>query len=227
MRISFSGFEEPLSIECGKVSVLEVVDCALFARLCQALHSELGENALEPYAIWNDEGKRVRPDKVFVCAFNPFDLPWNDKALLKAVIERIEDMFVEDDQTRQTVESTARSLSECLEGLGLAFQSDYVFDTEWNIKDHLRAFDFTVDVDSDDTLFDSLMKFLKLAEDALFDGALCFVNLKTFLSEGELKDVYEQVFFSKLRVLLLENVCDSQDREYEEKMHIDQGFLQI
>lgn len=227
MRLSFSGFAEPLFVECGKVSVLEVADRALFARLCQALHSELGENALEPYAVWNDEGKKIRPDKVLVCAFNPFDLPWDDKALLKAVIERIEDMFVEDDQARRTIESTARSLSECLEGLGLAFQSDYVFDTEWNIKDHLKAFDFSVDIDFDDTLFDNLMKFLKLAEDALFDGMLCFVNLKTFLSEDELKGVYEQVFFSKLRVFLLENVRDPQDREHEEKMLIDQGFLQL
>lgn len=227
MRVSFSGFEKQLSIERGKVTVLEVMDRTLFARLCQSLHSELGESALEPYAVWDDDGEKVRPGKVFVCAFNLFDLPWDEKALFKAVVERVEDLFVEDDVARQGIEEAARLLSERLKGLGLAFQSDYVFDTEWNIKDHLRAFDFAIDIDSGDTPFDNLMKFLKLAEDALFDGVLCFVNLKTFLSECELEAVYEQVFFSKLRVLLLENVCDQKEHEHEEKMLIDQAFIQI
>lgn len=227
MRVSFSGFEKQLSIERGKATVLEVEDRTLFARLCQSLHSELGESALEPYVVWEDDGEKVRPGKVFVCAFNLFDLPWDEKALFKSVIERVEDVFVEDDGVRQGIEEAARLLSERLKGLGLAFQSDYVFDTEWNLKDHLRAFDFAIDIDSGDAPFDNLIKFLKLAEDALFDGVLCFANLKTFLSENELETVYEQVFFSNLRVLLLESACDPQEREHEEKMRIDQAFLQI
>ena len=72
----------------------------------------------------------------------------------------------------------------------------------------------------------NLIKFLKLASDASFDKQLVFVNLKTFLEPDEVQEFYRQAVFSKLSVLLLENIPDEASFEYERKMVIDLDFLQ-
>ena len=226
MRLAISGFERELEIIRGVATVLEITDKTLFTRICQSLHSELGAEAIEPYVVWSSEGKKLRPDKALLCVYNPFDLPWNDRLLLKKVLDRLEDILQEDEKIRMSIEGATNSLSRQIEELSLALRSDYAFDVEWNMKDYLNAFDFEIDFDVSDSLLDNLLRFIRLAEDAMFDGVLCFMNLKTFLSRNELEQVYKQAFFSNIRMLLLEGAHDEASLEYENKMLIDQCFFQ-
>ncbi len=94
------------------------------------------------------------------------------------------------------------------------------------MRKYLKAFDFSVDVDSSDTLLDNLIKFLKFASDASFKKQLVFVNLKNFLDDGRGSRVLSASDFFELNVLLLENVPDGASVEIERKMCIDKDFLQ-
>lgn len=100
---------------------------------------------------------------------------------------------------RQEIETAGRTLSERVAALGLRLQSDYAFDVQWEMRKYLKAFDFSVDVDSSDTLLDNLIKFLKFASDASFKKQLVFVNLKNFLETEEVQEFYRQAIFSELK----------------------------
>lgn len=225
MNLSLSGFPESLALECDAVSVLEIHNPTLFARVCQSLFSELDEAAVEPYALWEGEERRSSRN-YFLFVFNPFELPWTERALLGEVLERIEHLFMSEDEARQEIETAGCVLSNRVASLGLQLKSDYDFEVQWDMRKYLKAFDFGVDVDPSDTLLDNLIKFLKFASDAAFAKQLVFVNLKQFLEENELQKFYRQAVFSELKVLLLENVPDDASYEYERKMRIDRDFLQ-
>lgn len=53
----------------------------------------------------------------------------------------------------------------------------------------------------------------------------CFVNSKTFLTKNELEQLYEHIFFLKLKVLLLEK-HDNSSYEHGRKMAIGLQFLE-
>ena len=226
MNLVLSGFSEALALGNDKVSVLEVHNRRLFARICQSLASELDDEALEPYTLWDGEDRRSSRNR-FLFVFDPFELPWSEKALLGEVHERVEEMFLAEDDVRQEIEAAGRALSERVASLGLRLQSDYAFEVQWEMRKYLKAFDFSVEVDPSDALLDNLIKFLKLTSDASFDKQLVFVNLKTFLEPDEVQEFYRQAVFSKLSVLLLENIPDEASFEYERKMVIDLDFLQL
>ena len=225
MNLVLSGFSEALTLGNDRVSVLEVHNRRLFARICQSLASELDGEAMEPYALWDDEGRRSSRN-YFLFVFNPFELPWSERALMGEVLERVEDMFLAEDDVRQEIEAVGRALSERVASLGLRLQSDYAFEVQWEMRKYLKAFDFGVEVDPFDTLLDNLIKFLKFASDAAFEKQLVFVNLKNFLEPDEVQEFYRQAVFLELNVLLLENVPDDAVFEYERKMCIDMDFLQ-
>ena len=226
MNLVLSGFSDSLTLGNDKVSVLEVHDRTLFARICQSLFSELDDEALEPYALWEDDDRRSSRN-YFLFVFNPFELPWSDRALIGEVLERIEGMFLDEDDVRQEIETAGRTLSERVASLGLRLQSDYAFEVQWEMRKYLKAFDFGVEVDPSDSLFDNLIKFLKFASDAAFKKQLVFVNLKSFLTEKEVQEFYQQAIFSELHVLLLENTPDDTNFEHERKMLIDKDLLQL
>lgn len=225
MNLVLSGFSEALTLGSDRVSVLEVHNRRLFARICQSLASELDSEALEPYALWNGEDRRSSRN-YFLFVFNPFELPWSERALMGEVLERVEDMFLAEDDVRQEIETAGRALSERVASLGLRLQSDYAFEVQWEMRKYLKAFDFGVEVDPFDALLDNLIKFLKFASDAAFEKQLVFVNLKNFLEPDEVQELYRQAVFLELNVLLLENVPDDAVFEYERKMCIDKDFLQ-
>lgn len=226
MKLMLSGFETPAEISKGHALSLEIENRRLFARICQSVRSELGEEALEPYAVYDDEGGKVRPSKAFLFAFDPFDLPWHSKSLIGKVIDRMEGMLLSDDGLRQAIEGRGRALSVAVEEMGFQLQSDYAFKVDWAIAEYLKSFDFEVEVNEADSLLENLIKFIKLAEDASCGKIICFLNLKSFLDEMELEEFFSQVFRSDLHVLLLEDAHDDRTFEYERKMLIDEAFLQ-
>lgn len=225
MKLCIAGFQEPLVLDKEAVSVLEVHDRTLFARICQSLESELDDEAVEPYALWDGEDRRSSRNR-FLFVFNPFDLPWSERSLIGEVLERVESMFMDEDDVRQEIESVGRLLSDRVASLGLRRRSDYAFEVQWEMRKYLKAFDFGVETDPSDPLLDNLIKFLKFASDAAFDKQLVFVNLKNFLPPNELQEFYRQAIFSELNVLLLENAPDDANYEHERKMSIDKDLLQ-
>ena len=226
MKLCFSGFGSPLLVDDAAVSVLEVQNRALFARVCGSLVSGLGVDAVEPYSLWGDDDVEMKAGAQFLVVASPLELPWDDKALSGGLAARFEHMAFEDEGVRHDIEDAFALLRSRLSQVALGFDSDYAFGVDWELKRYLRTYGFGVELADDEPLIDKLIKFLMLAKDASLKKALLFVNLKLFLAETELERFFEQAFFSRLSVLLIENTCDGSCHSRERKYTIDQDLLE-
>ena len=226
MRICFSGFNDPIVVDNSAISVLEIQNRVLFARVCASLFSEAGGDAVEPYSLW-DGDLELKPGNQMLYVGNPLDLPWGSRFLAGALVGQAEKLLFEDEPTRREVEEAAALLSSLVSKLALQLDSDYSFGVDWELKRYLKSFGFGVDVASDESLIDKIIKFMLLAKDVSLDRVVIFVNLKLFLSESELDRFFEQAFFSNLSILLVENSSDSNCRQDERKYIIDQDLLEI
>lgn len=57
MRLVFDGLEKAIEIQAGCPVVLQVENQAFFSRLIQAMATQEGRYAIEPYSVWNDESE--------------------------------------------------------------------------------------------------------------------------------------------------------------------------
>ena len=87
MRLVFSGFENPLELEAGEVSVFEIENGALFARVAASLKLGCGRYALEPYSFW-DEEREIMPKDALMLISDPLSLPLDDKGFLSVVVKQ-------------------------------------------------------------------------------------------------------------------------------------------
>lgn len=226
MRLRFSGLMHPLAIEPGKVSVLEVHNRRLFSRICQSIASLKGEQAVEPFALWDENGE-VRPSEALLLSFDPFSLPWDDRRLTNGLLSSIDAMVLEDERVRGEIESLASRLSSRIASLCFQVEGDYRFGIEWELRRYLKAFAFDADRNADDSLIDNLIKYLDFVADVALNQTMVFANLKVFLDEKELARFYERVFFRKNKVVLLETIADDRAFGNEIKLCVDQDFLEI
>lgn len=225
MKLVFAGLEHSIELAVGETAVLQVENAALFARIVRSLQSEQGRCAAEPYTFWNGEVE-VSPSSAVMLVTDVMCLPWSERSFVAAVTKRIEREYLEDEELRMQVEAAARSLQEKLGCLTFGFNSDLGFGLEWDLKRYLKFMGLGVAVQEEKTLLDNVLNFLSFALDAGCKKTIAFVNLKTFLTENELKALYDYVFFLKLSVLLLENKKDSMIYEHEHKLTVDLQFLE-
>lgn len=226
MKLCFTGFDNPLTIQPGQVSVLEVHNKRWFTRLCQSLYEKVPHDALEPFALWADDGEELNYARSTVLVPSPLELPWNDKSMVGELRTKMVALMMEDDAVRQSVEKLAHELSSQTLSLGFRVQGDYAFALEWDLAKYLSSFGFGPELNTDAALIDSLIKFLDFMADVAPGKVLVFINLKIFLSENEQKRFFERVFFQNLLVILVEEVSSSGSFGNELKLVVDQDFLE-
>lgn len=226
MRLVFSGLERAIEIEYGFVSVLQIENSTLFSRIVLSLMRGDDEYSSEPYTLWDgDKEVFFKNQSIFIS--DPLNLPWDNKNLMGEVIKKMERELLEDEVLRAEVESAERLLATSLMKLGMGLHSEYGFGLEWDFKRYLKMLDFGIDAQVNRPYLDKLISFVSLALDAGCDKILTFVNLKTFLTKNELERFYEYIFFSRVRVLMLENKMDQSYHKHENKSIVDQHFLEF
>ena len=225
MKLVFSGLESPVVIERRAVKTLEVENCHLFTNLCRSILSGKGD-AIEPYSLWDDEGEEITPANSMLVVSDPLRLPWDSKELLGKLLDTMDNLLREDEETVQSLEEYGSYLSSVILRAAHQFGCDYRFAIEWGARQYLKAFGFSVDRCETDSYLD-LMKFLDFASDMGLEKLLVFINLKTFLEKTEYELFLERAVFLGFHVLLLENKRDCLKHSFEDKMVVDQHFLEF
>jgi CRISPR-associated protein Csn2 len=226
MRVNIEGIEHPLVLSADRPFVLEIENCTLFARVAESLCSGFGEEAKEPYTVWDDEGKELRAGTAFLAVPSPLSIPWDDRALAGALCARFEDIAFEEDSCREGFEKSFAELKDLVSLVSFKMNGDYGFALEWDVPKLLKAFRFGVDVDDAGPLIDKLISLVSLASDVQLDRPLLFVNLKAYLTESELDSLYDQAFFSRICLLLIERGHQEHIVGRERKLLIDQDFVE-
>ncbi len=226
MMVVFSGLDHPVYVESKRVTVMQVSSQSLFARITSALFSEQGEWACEPYTLWDDDEREIKAAEAFISISNPLNLPWKHKLLVGALHERLEECLNFDEDLRFEIQRLNAELMSCVSRVGFQFNADYEFKVEWNLRQYLRAFDYGLAVSASNTLLDNLILFVDLVADMCANRALLFVNLKTFLSKKDLNELYSRILFHGIPVLLLENQESEIYEEFEQKIIVDQHFVE-
>ncbi len=224
MILHFPNFETDILCDAEKVSILQIADRVLFANIVQSLISKEGSEAKEPYLILEDNRELKCCDHLLVL-LNPFSLPWRERNMITVLHNRISDLVSEDEQVKEVFEQAGQKVLREFGALAFQLQGSYDFSLEWDSRKFLKAFDYSVQCNSD-SLLDNLISFLEVASDLFPEKLIVLVNIKLFLNSSELIQLYEEAISLKIRLLLLETVKDSRVLIAERKMVIDQHFLE-
>lgn len=226
MNIRFAGSERLIVVDRGRATTLCVENKTLYARIVASVLSNAGEQAIEPYVLWEGSRGNLVPKDVFLSVVDPFNLPWGHRLLSAGLLERAESYLYEDDDIRLMLERLNNQLQNKIAGLSLQMHSEYAFALEWSMLRYLKAFGYGIDLEEGQSLFDNIMKFVSYVADSSFKGVVVFVNLGTFLSINQVKQIHERVNFLNLTILFLENRYGKDVVACDEEYYIDQDLLE-
>lgn len=147
------------------------------------------------------ENKMLKIDKEMEVIINPFDLNFNNKKIISALYsnlsERANDLAEEKSELNSKIINFWDKIILSESYVGIEFALDF----SWN--DLFKMYNIKID-DNYDSLLSRLTEYIKLITNFCGIKVLCMINIKAYLSEQELSELYTCANHNKIFLILIE-----------------------
>lgn len=220
MKLVHKYIEKEIVFDENIVNILVIENKEYFTKLCMEFLSQADGN--EGDFILSENNKPLNFSKSVMVISDPLNLDINSKKLISALYTRLESM-VSENLFAETAEIKSL-LMEYLSKVDLNFDYNIDYNDDIKLSDIFKI--CNVGFVPCEKFDERLVEFLKIAEEFLKCRVFVFINLKNFLSNSQLKELYKFVFYNKINLLLVENMRDDVI-EGETALIVDEDLCEI
>lgn len=159
--------------------------------------------------VLSEDSTPIEIKKYSEIIMNPFDLDINNKRILGKLYDNIKsntlktELYIKWNELYPNIADVVNVLIE-------EFDYNLEYNDEIEIKEVLKLLNLRFIVDSENSL-EKIIDYMNLHNSILGTKLFVLVNIKSFYSEEKLKFLYEQAFYKKYNILMLDN------KEYRRK----------
>ncbi len=222
MIMSIIGFENKIEFKENVVNVIEIYNQKLFASIINIINNQCKGEEPDNQIVLMENEKRINMDKEMYLLTDVFNIEFNDKK----IINKIYNILVQNIKNRQDYELDNMALkirNYLIEEINeLPFE--FNMDSEIDILDLLKVFKVKIDTTSYTTVVEKIEFIINIISTLSLAEILVIPNLKTYLAEEELLEIYKYSIYNNIKLLILENKCSEKLLKYEQKNIIDENF---
>ena len=201
MKLVHAEYGIEIELKENQISVLVVESPEKLSELIQELY--LSRQGGEGKFLLSEADKLLNMGKFLELVVNPFAIDVNEKRIVQKLYQEIESQ-VQEQLVLETAEIHSRLISY-LEEIAGKVTYPVIFDLEQNVLGLMKTYNVRLEAESI-TLLEKLVEYFRLLHQLCRVEVIVCVNLKSYLSEVELRQLYETVFYEKIALILLENV---------------------
>ena len=201
MKLVHPDFLFQIKFEENKVTNIIIESPTIFEKIIGDLYSlVLGKEGMW---VLSEDSVPMEMKKHSEIILNPFNLDINNKRILGKLYENIKNNAIRSELYIKWKQMYPH-IMEVVEAFIEEFDYSLEYDDEIEIKDLLKLLNLRFIVDSTDTL-EKMIDYMNLHSSMLGTKLFVLVNIKSFYGEEKLKFLYEQAFYKKYNLLLIEN----------------------
>ncbi len=221
MIMSIFGLNNKISFEEGNINVLEIYNKKLFYNLITILNES--DNSMEDNQIvLMQNNERVSIGKNVFVLTDIFNIDFNSKKILNklysTLIENIKNR--QDDELENITLKLRNYLIEEINELPFEFS----IKSELELNDLLKAFELKIDTMCYTTIVEKIEFIIDIISTLKIATILVIPNLKIYLDENELLEIYKYSIYNNVQLLIIENNNSEKLLKYEIKNIIDEEF---
>lgn len=219
MKLVYTELEKQLIFQENRVKVLIIENKLLFRKMIDDFNKQV--NGAEGAFTLSADDKILRLDKEAAFVLNPFNLEINSRKALTGLYNELGKLGMNEEYYLKTCRIKGQ-IAEYI--YDLLSQVDYTLKVQddFCLQNLFKAIEMEFETGDGDFL-EKLVYFMDVCCKFQRVKILAFVNLKTYFTDDELKELYKEAFYRKLNLLLFENSID--DELLEEDISIVDGDL--
>lgn len=219
MKLRINGFDNEIDFK-NNINILVIEDKKTFVRTISLINNKVLGSEEKELLLLSDLKELKMSEKVYLL-FDLYNIEYNVKKILNKIysildknLRQTEDMELH----RKLFELRNIIISEVNE---LPFE--FTISDEVDYKDLLKIFDLKIDAFSYETVFEKIILLVDLIKTLNLAEVLIIPNLKIYLTNEELLELYKYLMYNNLNLLIIEN-NPTERLEYEVIYHIDKNF---
>ncbi|MCR6546740.1 type II-A CRISPR-associated protein Csn2 [Dehalobacterium formicoaceticum] len=220
MKLAHPLLERPIVFEENKINVLVIENQKAFSEIVWELMEQINDG--EGQFVLSSDLTHLELQKYMDLVIDLFSLDFNQKRIINKVYSKLKMIAVE---SEYYVDSTGL-ISEIMRYLEKILQEIHYpleYNQEMDIGAIFKFADVKIGTDYE-TIIEKTIDYLTLLQEFIGIKLFVFINLKCYLSDQDLEQLYQFVIYNKYDILLLENTM-REKRFQQEKIRIIDGDL--
>jgi CRISPR type II-A-associated protein Csn2 len=224
MKLVNCELENQVVFEENIINCIVIEDKALFYNYINILFNQTNGNVLENGFILSHNGESLSLCKDTIMLINYFNinLGSNRTILNKFYNELAKE--ANDNYLEEFSKINSKILNLLLK-LEVNFNANIVYSEELDIKKLFKIYDVNIEL-SGNSLLEKIIDYIEILIEFKICKLLIFVNLKNYLNEDNLLNLYQYVINKKFNILLIDNNYENKISN-EKYLIIDKDFCEI
>lgn len=215
MILRHESYEFEMKFLENQINVLVIEKPQVMAKLVRDLY--LQYNGKEGGFVLSDVGTIMPIEKSIEFILEPFSINCNNKKIVNKLYQELT-ALAKENLMRQSMELNFQ-VTAFLETLLQEVPYHLLYKDEHDVQEILKFADVRIDSEGE-TLLEQIVEYLRVMNQICGCNICVFLNLKSFLSREELKQLYDFVNYQKIYLVLLE-ACEGERIECEKTFIID------
>lgn len=217
MKINIDYIENEIILLDNKIFTLEIENKSYFYRLINDFNL-VSKNVLsDNIKFFDDKNSEIDLSNKIDVVVDYFNIDFNSKKITNSLYKLISTNISDDDKSK--LENYYVKIKNVLSKSFLDYNLPLIINDEFNIEIVLKL--LKVNIESKNNLLDNLFLLIDINNIFHINELIIFVNLKQYLSNDELLELYKYCLYNNVRILLIDSQCYGVTNKFEKKLIID------
>lgn len=221
MKLKINGFSNEMEFKEDKVSVLVIKDTKCFTNIIQKLNDEIEGIDSDDIFLLDNNNEELKIQKEMSMVTDLFNIDYNSKKILGKLYEKISENIENSDNTllQDLLVKIRKSIVDEIN----EFPFEFTMSDNIDVVNMLKLYSLKIDNSSYETVLEKIEFLIDLNLTLNLFNIIAIPNLKLYLSNEELVELYKYSLYNNVKLLLIEkNVTEK--LEYEHILVIDEDF---
>ena len=221
MKLRINGFENEIIFNDKNINVLEIKNPKCFTHIIDILNQKINELENNEMFLLDENEEELKIEKEMYIIFDLFNIDYNNKKILNKLYELI-NKNIKNNQELEIYEMIFKLRNYLIQEINeLPFE--FIMKSDINIPEVLKLFDLKIDKSNYTNILERIEILIDLLSVLNISQILVIPNLKMYLSEEELVELYKYSLYNNIKLLIIERDCRNK-LQYEEILRIDEMF---
>ena len=209
------------------INVLQIQDKKLFTNVLNNLNDNINniEDTKERIIIL-DNDTEIKIEKEVLMIIDVFNIDFNQKKIQNALYNKIEKIYKQEFERMSEFQNVFQKLQLNVLDVFNEFPFEFNYKESIGIQEYLKLLGIKIS-NNKEKIIDTIFSLIDVVEYLSIAKLLIFVNIKLYLGNDEIQEVYKYAMYKKVNILLIETGEEKEPLENEKILYIDSDYDEI
>lgn len=224
MKLKINGFDTKIDFNNENINILVIKDTRCFSHIIETINNIInGEESTEIFLLDNEDNE-LNMSKEMYLVIDLFNIEYNSKKIINKLYEKISNNIekMEDIKFQNMVTNLRNYIIQEINELPFEF----TMKNEIDITEILKLYNLKIDYVNYKGILEKVEFLIDILATLRISNILVIPNLKLYLSEEELIELYKYSLYNEIKLFLIEKDYTGK-LKYEKILLIDENFGDI